>query len=68
MGSPMSDEEDHETPFDEMDAQQLAEKTAWVKLFIREARKRGYTIEDIIALLDEPGMTVEAAVERIMSH
>jgi hypothetical protein len=68
MGSPMSDEEDHKTPFDGMDAQQLAEKTAWVKLFIREARKRAYTIEDIIALLDEPGMTVEAAVERIMSH
>jgi hypothetical protein len=39
-----------------------------MKLFIRESRKRGYTIEDIIALLDEPGMTVEAAVERILSH
>ena len=59
MGSPISDEEDHDTPFDEMGAQQLAEKTAWMKLFIREARKRGYTIEDIITLLDKPGMTVE---------
>jgi hypothetical protein len=61
------DEEDQETPFEEMDAHQLAAKTAWVRLFIREARKRGYTIEDIAALLDEPGMTVEAVVERILS-
>ena len=61
------DEEDQETPFPEMDAHQLAAKTAWVRFFIREARKRGYTLEDIITLLDEPGMTVEAAVERILS-
>ena len=63
----MDDEEDQETPFQEMDAHQLAEKTAWVRMFIREANKRGYTIEDIVALLDEPGMTVEAAIERILS-
>ena len=63
----MDDEEDQETPFQEMDARQLAAKTAWVRLFIREAGKRGYTIEDVVALLDEPGMTVEAAVERILS-
>jgi hypothetical protein len=63
----MDDEEGQETPFQEMDAHQLAEKTAWVRLFIREASKRGYTFEDIVALLDEPGMTVEAAVERILS-
>jgi hypothetical protein len=63
----MGDEEDQETPFQEMDAHQVAEKTAWVRLFIREARRRGYTIEDILALLDEPGMTVEATVERILS-
>ena len=55
------EEEDQESPFHEMDAQQLPAKRAWVRLFIREARKRGYTIEDIIALLGEPGMTVEAA-------
>jgi hypothetical protein len=60
-------EDDEETPFDEMDRHQLAEKTAWVRLFLREARKRGYTIEDIAALLDEPGMTVKVAVERILS-
>jgi hypothetical protein len=29
--------------------------------------KRGYTIEDIVALLDEPGMIVKEAVERILS-
>jgi hypothetical protein len=63
----VDDEEDQETPFQEMDAHQLAEKTAWVRMFIREANKRGYTIEDIVALLDEPGMTVEAAVKRILS-
>jgi hypothetical protein len=63
----MDDEEYQETPFQEMDGHQLAEKTAWVRLFIREASKRGYTLEDIVALLDEPGMTVEAAVERILS-
>ena len=61
------DEEDQETPFQEMDTHQLAAKTAWVRFFLREASKRGYTIEDIVALLDEPGMTVEAAVERILS-
>ena len=65
--SVMDDEEDQETPFQEMDGHQLAEKTAWVRLFIREASKRGYTLEDIVALLDEPGMTVEAAVEQILS-
>ena len=63
----MGDEEDQETPFHEMDGHQLAAKTAWVRFFIREASKRGYTRQDIIALLDEPGMTAEAAVERILS-
>ena len=63
----MGDEEDQETPFHEMDAHQLAAKTAWLRVFIREASKRGHTREDIIALLDEPGMTVKAAVERILS-
>ena len=63
----MDDEEDQETPLQEMDAHQLAEKTAWVRLFLREASKRGYTLEDIVALLDEPGMSVEEAVERILS-
>ena len=58
-------EEDRETPFP--DAHQLAAKTAWVRFFIREARRRGYTIEDIIGLLDEPGMTVGEALERILS-
>jgi hypothetical protein len=65
--SAMDDEEDQETPLQEMDAHQLAEKTAWVRLFLREASKRGYTIEDIVALLDEPGMTAKEAVERILS-
>ena len=63
----MGDEEEQETLFQEMDSHQLAAKTAWVKLFLREASKRGYTIEDIVALLDEPGMTVKEAVERILS-
>jgi hypothetical protein len=66
-GLPMGDEEDQETPFEEMDGHQLAEKTAWVRLFLREASKRGYRIEDIVALLDEPGMTAKEAVERILS-
>jgi hypothetical protein len=63
----MGDEEDQETPFEEMDGHQLAEKTAWVRLFLREASKRGYRIEDIVALLDEHGMTAKKAVERILS-
>jgi hypothetical protein len=65
--STMNDEEDQEAPFQEMDAKQLAEKTAWVKLFLRQAGKRGYTIEDIVALLDEHGMTAKEALERILS-
>ena len=56
----MGDKEDEETMFKE------AAKTAWVRLFLREASERGYPIEDIVALLDEPGMTVEAAAERIL--
>ena len=63
----MGDEEDQETPFEEMDGHQLAEKTAFVRLFLREARKRGYSIEDVVALLDEPGITAKEAVERILS-
>jgi hypothetical protein len=63
----MDDEEDQETPLQELDVHQLAAKTAWVRFFTREARRRGYTIEDIIALLDEPGMTMDSAVERILS-
>ena len=63
----MGDKKDRETILTEMDAHPVAAKTAWVRVFIREARKRGYSIEDIIARLDEPGMTVEAAVERILS-
>jgi hypothetical protein len=63
----MGDEEDQETPFEEMDGHQLAEKTAWVRLFLREAGKRGYRIEDIVALLHEPGMSAKGAVERILS-
>ena len=64
----MDDEEYQETPFQEMDGHQLAKKTVWERLFIREASKRGYTLDDIVALLDEPGMTVEAAVEQILSN
>ena len=45
----------------------MAAKAAWVRAFIREASKRSYTREDIMALLDEPGMTVEAVVQRILS-
>ena len=56
----MGDEEDKETLFQE------AAKRAWVRVFIREASKRGYPIENIVAL-DEPGMTAEAVVERILS-
>ena len=67
MGDEEDDQEDQETPFEEMDPHQLAAKTAWVRVFIREASKRGYTIEDIVALLDEPGMSAEAVVERILS-
>ena len=67
-GPPMGDQEDQETPFQEMGGHRLAAKTAWVRAFIREARKREYTIEDIVALLDEPGMTAETVVERILSH
>ena len=68
MGDEEDDQDDQETPFQEMDPHQLAAKTAWVRFFIREASKRGYTIEDIIALLDEPGMTVHAAVGRILTR
>ena len=63
----MGDEEDQETPFEEMDDDQLAEKTAWVRLFLREASKRGYRMEDIVALLHELGMSAKEAVERILS-
>jgi hypothetical protein len=63
----MGDEEDQETPFEEIDGHQLAEKTAFVRLFLREANKRGYSIEDVVALLDEPGITAKEAVERILS-
>ena len=44
----MGDEEDQETMFQE------AAKTAWVRLFFREARKGGYPIEDIVALWKQP--------------
>jgi hypothetical protein len=60
-------EEDQETPLQEMDPQQLAEETVWLRLFVRQASKRGYTIEDIAAMLDEPGMTANEAVGRILS-
>jgi hypothetical protein len=63
----MRDEEDQETLFQEMDGHQLAEKTAWVRLFLHEASKRGYSIEDVVALLDEPGITAKEAVKRILS-
>jgi hypothetical protein len=32
----------------------------------RAASKRGYTIEDIVALFDDPGVTPKEAVERIL--
>jgi hypothetical protein len=49
-----------------MDARQLGEKTPLAEALLREASKRGCAIEDIVVLLDEPGMTVEA-VERNLS-
>jgi hypothetical protein len=57
----MGDKEDEETMFQE------AAKTAWVRLFLREASNRGHTVEDVFALLDEPDTTVESAVQRILS-
>ena len=65
--SAKNDEEDQETPFQEMGDGQLDEKTAWARLLLREASKRGYTIGDIVALLDESGITTREAVERILS-
>ena len=35
-------------------------------MFLREASKRGYAIEDIVALLDEAEMTADEAVARII--
>ena len=61
----MGDKEHQETMFQEMEAH--AAKTAWVRVFIREASKRGYTREDIIALLSDRGMTVKEAVQRILT-
>jgi hypothetical protein len=61
----MADEEDQEALFHEMDGRQLAEKTAWVRLFLHEASKRGYSIADVVALLDEPGITSKEAVQRL---
>jgi hypothetical protein len=75
----MGDKKDKETMFREAAKETMfreaaketmfreAAKRAWVKMFIREASKRSYPIEDIVALLDEPGMTAEAVVERILS-
>jgi hypothetical protein len=63
--SAMGDQDDQETMYQEMEAH--AAKTAWVRVFIREASRRGYTREDIIALLSDPGMTVKEAVQRILS-
>ena len=60
----MGDQDDQETMFQEMEAH--AAKTAWVRVFIREATRRGHTSEDIIALLSDPG-TVKEAVQRILS-
>ena len=65
--SAKNDEENQATPFQEMADGQLDEKTAWARLLLREASKRGYTIGDIVALLDESGMTTREAVERILS-
>jgi hypothetical protein len=61
----MGDQDDQETMFQEMEAH--AAKTAWVRVFIREASRRGHTREDIIALLSYPGMTAKEAVQRILS-
>ena len=60
----MGDEEDF---FQDLDGHQLAAETAWVRLLLREADKRGYIIQDILALLDEPRMTLKEAVQRILS-
>jgi len=57
----VSDQEDQETPVEEVDAEKLAEKTAWVNLFLPESRKRGHRIEHMLSLFDEPGMTVEGS-------
>jgi hypothetical protein len=65
--SAIGDEEDQETLFQEMDGHQFAEKTARVRLFLNEASKRGYSIEDVVALLNEPGITAKEAVKRILS-
>jgi hypothetical protein len=59
--SAMGDEEDEKAMLQE------AAKTAWVRTFIREASKRGHTVEDVFAVLDEPGTTLEAAVRRILA-
>jgi hypothetical protein len=56
----MGDKEDEETMFQE------AAKTAWVRLFLSEASKQGHPIEDIAALLDEPGLTMEKTVKRLL--
>ena len=63
----MGDREDQETPFQEMGGHRLAARITWARLLLREATKRGYTIQDILALLDELGMTAKEALKRILS-
>ncbi len=57
---------EQEAMFQELDARDKAAKTAWVGAFIRAAQDRDYSIDDLLAVLDEPGMTSGEAIKRIL--
>jgi len=61
----MGDEEDF---FQEMDGHhQLLTEIARVRLLLRDADKRGYPTQDILALLEKPRMNLKEAAKRILS-
>ena len=57
---------EQEAMFQELEVRDQQAKVAWVAEFLRAAKDRGYTIDAVLAVLDEPGMTNSKAVSRIL--
>jgi hypothetical protein len=55
-----------ETIFQELEAREEMRKAAVVADILRAAKDRGFSIDDVLKVLDEPGMTNQKALNRIL--
>jgi len=62
----MGYKEEQEAMFQDLEARRQEVETALVARLIRAAKDRGYSIDDMLAILEQPGMTNSTFAKTIL--